>query len=188
MYVNLNISFFDFLIVIVLFWAVYRGYIRGAIVHSVSLLVLLAGIVISAKIGYTISDYMQDRSRIPLYNLPLIIFGFLFIVAVLGAHFTTQKVIGNIGKEPKGTTNRVMGVLVSVVKYLYLISVVLIFVYKLDSNLNFVNQNEKTKTVFFYKVLSIAPTTFKILIFPEIYPVPIGKPEEIQKQRDLEEF
>lgn len=188
MYVNLNISFFDFLIVIILFWAVYRGYIRGAIIHSVSLLVLLAGIVISAKIAYSISDYMQERSRIPLYNLPLILFGILYIGAVVGAHITTQKVIGNIGKEPKGMANRIMGVFVSITKYLYMISVILIFVYKLDSNLNFINQNEKKKTVFFYRVLSIAPTTFKILIFPEIYPIPVKTPEEIKIQRDLEEF
>jgi hypothetical protein len=149
---------------------------------------LLAGIVISAKLSYAISDYMQERARIPLYNLPLVLFGIFFIISVIATHFVTNKVHNNSGANSSGMGNRFIGVFVNATKYIYLMSVVLIFVYKIDSNLNFIHQNEKKKTFFYYKILSVAPGTFKILVFPEIYPIPIGRPEELQKINDLDEF
>lgn len=184
-YVDVGLSLFDFLISVVLFWAVYRGYKRGAIIHSVALLVLLGGIVISAKLSYMFYNFLSERARIPIVHLPVIIFSLFFILTILGAHFTANKVMGNIGKTPKGLINKLLGIIVNTVKYLFMISVVLVFIYKIDASFNFINQNEKTRTKLYYPVLSIAPSAFKILRFPEINPVPTGKPEEIKRQEEL---
>ena len=101
-YIDTGVSLFDFLITVVIGWAVYRGYKRGAIIHSVALLVLLAGIIISAKLSYIFYNFLSERSRIPLVHLPVILFSFLFGFSVIGAHFTANKVIGSIGKDAKG--------------------------------------------------------------------------------------
>ena len=186
-YIDAGVSLFDFLITIVLIWAVYRGYKRGSIIHSVALLVLLAGIVVSAKVSYMFYGFLADRSRIPLINLPVIIFAVLFVFSVIGAHFVANKVTGNVGKEPKGFTNKILGILVNVVKYLFMTSIVLIFIFKLDASFEFIHKNEKQRTKLYYPVLSIAPSAFKILRFPEINPVPIGKPEEVKREDNLQD-
>jgi len=185
-YVDIGISFLDFLITIVLFWAIYRGYKHGAIVHSVALLVLLAGIGISGKLAYFIHDFMQERARVTLYNLPVIVFTILATISIIGAHFTANKVVGNIGPKPKGGLNRVLGVAVNIVKYLYMISLALIVIFKLDANFDFIHSKEKERTKLFYPVLHIAPATFKMLEFRELHPVPASKPG-VFKEADVPE-
>ena len=164
---------------------------RGAIIHSVALLVLLAAIGISAKLSYFVYDYIQDKARVTLFNLPVIIFLLLSIPSVIGAHFTANKVIGNIGKTPKGSLNRVLGVLVNVTKYLFMISIVLIMVFKLDANFSILSDKEKERTRLFYPILNIAPSIFRPLRFQEIHPVPTHKPDGIdrgnEKDRKLQE-
>jgi membrane protein required for colicin V production len=176
-YVDIGLSFWDFIISVILFWAIYKGYRRGAIVHSVMLLVLLAGIGIAAKLSYGIYEGVQDKARIPLYNMPVTVFGLLFGLAVIASHIIGNKVIGNIGKTPRGFTNRILGVAVSVVKYLFIISVSLILIYKIDVNYEFISRDEKERTKLFYPIMNIAPSAFKILRFPEVNPIPEKKPD-----------
>ena len=184
-YVDIGLSLFDLLITVVLFWAIYRGYKRGAIIHSVALLVLLGGIIVSAKLSYMFYNFLSERSRIPLVHLPVVLFAVLFFLTVIGAHFTANKVTGSIGENPKGMTDRLLGVLVNVVKYLFMTSVVLVFIFKIDASFDFIHKDEKAKTRLYYPVLSVAPSAFRILRFPEINPVPYGKPEEIKREEDL---
>ena len=141
-YINLP-AFTDIIIYLFLFWAIYRGYMRGAIIHSVALLVLLAAIGVSAKLSYFVYEYIQDRARVTLYNLPVILFLILSVFSVIGAHFTANKVIGNIGKTPKGMLNRTLGVFVNITKYLFMISIVSIMIFKLDANFSVINDKEK---------------------------------------------
>jgi membrane protein required for colicin V production len=187
-YVDIGLSFWDFVISVILFWAIYKGYRRGAIVHSVMLLVLLAGIGIAAKLSYGIYDGVQDKARIPLYNMPVVVFGLLFGLAVIASHIIGNKVIGNIGKTPRGFTNRILGVAVSVVKYLFIISVSLILIYKIDINYEFISRDEKERTKLFYPVMNIAPSAFKILRFPEVNPIPDRKPDYLDEPADEPEL
>lgn len=156
--------------------------------HSVMLLVLLAGIGIAAKLSYGIYDGVQDKARIPLYNMPVVVFGLLFGLAVIASHIIGNKVIGNIGKTPRGFTNRILGVAVSVVKYLFIISVSLILIYKIDINYEFISRDEKERTKLFYPVMNIAPSAFKILRFPEVNPIPDRKPDYLDEPADEPEL
>lgn len=186
-YVNIGLSFWDFLITIVLLWAIYKGYRRGAIVHSIMLLALLAGIAIAARMGYGVYNMLQDKARVPLYNMPVVIFALLFALAIVGSHLIGNKVSNNVGKTPRGFTNRLLGVAVSVVKYLFILSVALILVYKIDANYEFISRDEKQRTKLFYPVMNIAPSAFRILRFPEVNPVPDGKPDYLEQSQE-EEF
>ncbi len=176
-YVDIGISFIDFLISITLFWAIYRGYKLGAIVHSVALLVLLAGIGLSGKISYAFFYFVQERARVTLYNLPVILFAIFSIFSIFAAHFITNKVIANVGATPKGSLNRFLGIAVNIVKYLYMISIISIILFKLDANFDLIHSKEKERTSLFYPILSIAPTTFRMLRFKELHPVPMSKPD-----------
>ena len=187
-YFDFQLSFIDFIIVVVLFWAIYRGYARGAIIHSVALLVLLAGIGISSKLSYLIYDLVQSRARVSLYHLPVFIFAFLLVPSVYVSHLVSKKVIGNIGKVPQGMINRMLGIAVNVVKYLYIMSAVLILVYKLDASYDYIHLEEKKRSRLYFPVLSIAPSTFKSLKFPEIHPIPIGKTDYIRRQEENEKY
>lgn len=180
-YVNLP-AFTDVIIYLILFWAIYRGYMRGAIIHSVALLVLLASVTISIKLSYLIYEYIQDRARVTLYNLPVAIFFVLFVISVVGSHLVANKVIGNIGKTPTGTLNKVLGIFVNLVKYLFMLSIGLIMIFKLDANFSIIDEKEKEKTTLFYPVLNIAPSIFNALRFQEIHPVPTGKPDKVKRE------
>jgi len=176
----LSFSLFDGLITITLLWAVWRGYKRGSIVHSVALLVLLGGVFLAALLSYQIYYVFSDIARVPLVHMPVIVFSVLFVGVVYGAHYTADKVTGNIGKEATGKTNKGLGVIVNIAKYLFMTSIVLTFIFKLDATYDLITPAEKKETSLYYPVLKIAPTVFRILKFPEINPVPSAKPIEYQ--------
>ncbi len=180
-------AFLDVIICLILFWAIYRGYMRGAIVHSVALLVLFVAIGISVKLSYSIYEYLQDKARITLYNLPVILFSVFAVFSVIGTHFVTNKVIKSVGETVKGKKiNQGIGVGLNVLKYLFLISIASIIIFKLDANFAIINEKEKEKTSLFYPILNIAPTVFSTLRFNEIHPVPSGRPEKIKRETDEE--
>jgi len=177
-YVDIGLSFLDVLISLVLFWAIYRGYKRGAITHAVSLLVLLVGLGVSASLSYALYGYMQERARVPLNNLPVILVFVFSVFSVIGAHYVANKVAQNVGGEPKGFVNKLLGAFVNIVKYLYMTSVVLIMLFKIDVNYDFIHEKEQARTKLYYPILNIAPSTFKLLRFDEHgpHPVPSEKP------------
>ncbi len=183
-YVNIGLSFWDFLITIIMIWAIYRGYVKGAIVHAVTLLVILAGIAISARVAYTVFDMTQTQFRVPLYNMPVVIFGTLFTFTVFLAHFVGNKVIANLGKTALGIKNRLLGILINVIKYLFMLSIALIMIFKIDANHEFISQTEKERTKFFFPVMNIAPSIFKSLRFPEVNPIPHSKPTYLEPSND----
>lgn len=185
-YTDIYISYFDFLVVIVLGWAIYRGYKQGAIIHSVALLVFLAGIGIAAHLSYAIYGWVQHRARVPLYNLPVILFFIFAVGSAVAAHFVGLKVQNKMGKETDGFKNRLLGVLVNTVKYLYMISVISIVLYKLDSNFKFVSEKEKQGSHFFIPIMNIAPYTFRPLRFKEKHPIPRTKQVEQTEEIDTD--
>ena len=164
--VDTAISFLDVFIVLVLIWAIFKGYKRGPVVHALSLLIIVIGIAVFGIASKSIADFFRDRATVPLDNLHFYIFAILFMATTWLSNFVANKVEKGASK-PKGFISIILGIVASIVKYLYILSITLLFFAQFDKSYNMTDDVKKRRTKLYETVKSIAPETIKTVSFLE---------------------
>jgi len=165
--IDAAISFLDVFIVLILIWAIFKGYKRGPVVHAISLLILVAGIAIFGYMSEGIAEYIREKARTQ-ENLPylhLYIFSILFFATIWLSNFVANKIEKGAGSKPKGILNISLGIIASIIKYLYLLSIILLFFAKFDDSYNIIGAKEKHNTKLYKTVKDFAPDTIKTVAF-----------------------
>jgi len=163
--INTAISFIDVFIVIVLIWAIYKGFKRGPVVHALSLLVIVLGVAIFGSVSVKIADSINQGLTSSVESLHYYIFAILFLITVWLSNFISDKVEKSAGAKPKGILNIILGILASSLKYIYLLSIFLLYFSQFDSTYNIVSSKEKRRSQLYEVVKNIAPETIKTVNF-----------------------
>lgn len=177
--VDLHVSLFDFLISGVMIWGIYKGYMQGFIIQTIALFVLLAGVFIGAKLSVAFYDVIIDKSTIALPNFPVIVFAIMFVFIVFASNYVALIVQKQVLSIPKPITTRVLGAFLGAVKYMFIISVMLIFIERLDKNFEIVTDKEKSRTMLYQPFLKFAPTILPRLKFHVKVPHLMDIPDDV---------
>ncbi len=161
---NIQFSFIDVFIIVVLLWATYKGIKRGPVVHALSLLVIIVGIALFGLMSESIADFIRDRATVRLENLHQIIFIILFSATIWLSNLIANK-IEAAGTNTKGFANISLGILTSIIKYIFLLSIFLLFFDKIDTGYDLLSSTEKNKTIMYKPIKNIAPSTIKTISF-----------------------
>ncbi len=175
--VDLHVSLFDFLISGVLIWGIYKGYIQGFIIQTIALFVLLAGVFVGAKMAFTFYDIIIEKSTVALPNFPVIVFAIIFCFVVFASNYVAIIVQKQVMSIPKPITTRILGAFFGAIKYMFIISVMLLFVDRLDKNFEIVTDKEKARTILYQPVLKFAPRILPRLKFQVKEPALLDIPE-----------
>jgi membrane protein required for colicin V production len=171
---DLHFSLFDFITIGVLIWGIYKGYMQGFIVQTIALFALLAGIYIAAVLAMGFYNLLIDKSAVPLRNLPVIAFAILFFPVLYTTNWVALKVLKQIISVPQNMYTKIIGAFFGALKYLFIISVFLIFIDRLDSSFQIITKKEHERTKLFKPVSNFAPTIIPKLKFD------IREPKAIQ--------
>ncbi|RLD50171.1 MAG: hypothetical protein DRI94_09360 [Bacteroidetes bacterium] len=156
-----GISIIDVLLVLILIWAIFRGYQRGPVVHSLSLLVIVAGIAIFGLLSTEVSDFINNSRSGQLNNLEYYIFGALFSATIWLSNIVADKTQKTSSASLKKPVNIILGILTSSIKYLYIISIFLLFFSQSGILPAKYERNSR-----FYKIVKLtAPATIKTVDF-----------------------
>lgn len=161
----MEVSIIDVFIALILAWAIYMGIKKGPIVHSLSLLVVIVGIVVFGYISIKIADYISDTMNISIDNLHHYIFVVLFIATVWLSNLVADKAEQSSGGKPKGILNISLGVLSSTIKYLFFTSIFLLYFSQVDKSYDLLSSKAKRKSKLYEIVKNIAPATIKTVAF-----------------------
>lgn len=167
--IDTAISFIDVIIVLVLLWAVFKGYKKGPVIQAVSLLIIVIGIAVFGAASTSIADYIRDRATVSLENLHHIVFAVLFSATLWLANFVSAKIEAAQASKPKGIGAISLGIIVSIIKYLYILSIFLLFFAQFDKSYNLMDGTDENRTKLYTTVKSIAPYTIKTVSFLEEY-------------------
>jgi len=159
--VNFSISVFDVLILIILMWSAYKGYMRGALVHSLSLFAFLAGLVLSVIITKAAYKFLETRSIIPDL-FAIILMGFLLGASIFGSHIVGTLVESHASNVQQSNVSRFVGVGFSLAKYFLIISFYMLMLFKVNDYANFMPDREKNTR------LGRPCAKFFTLIFPAL--------------------
>lgn len=156
-----GISIIDVLLILILIWAIFRGYQRGPIVHALSLLTIIAGIAVSGSLSTEIADFIRQRSTAALSNIEIYIFAILFSATLWLSNLVADKSEKASSVSLKKPVNIILGILTSSIKYLYIMSIILLFL----TQSHVLSSKQERKSRFYKTVKNTAPTTISTVTF-----------------------
>lgn len=159
-------NYIDMFIMVLLVWAVYRGFTRGFIMQLTLLIALALGIFLALKLsGYT-ARQLENRISINPESLYLVSVGITFVVVFIGINITGKLIEKMAESVQLSFTNRIFGVLFSLVKTMLLLGILLLFVDRIDQRIPVLPKNSREYSVFYKPFTAIAGAIFPSLASP----------------------
>lgn len=108
--------------------AVVKGLRRGLIVAVFSIFAFIAGIAAAMKLSVVVAGYLKDSVNVSAKWLPFISFAVVFIGMVLLVRWVAALLEHSVEKTMLGRINKVAGIVLYSILYLFTLSVLLFFV------------------------------------------------------------
>lgn len=139
----------DFVFLILMALAVYKGYKEGLIISIFLVLGYIIGLSAALKLSATVAIYLQHKTNINLSWLPLISFALVFAATVILVKWSGKLISQTFKMVMLGWVNQFAGIILFVIIYTTIYSVILFYLI----NMNFISQStiEISKTYFFIK-------------------------------------
>ncbi len=163
----------DIIALIILIWFVYKDYSSGLIISSFRFLGLILGIILSAKYGYFIVEFLSNKLSVPDQISNILGYLIVFIIVVI-----IIQIIGNLLKSTLniillGWLDKIGGAVLGFAKASILISLLFWGIIMLPANSLTEAIKYKSKSYSIFE--NVAPTIYKIIVQPFIKKANIDK-------------
>ncbi|MDA3779851.1 MAG: CvpA family protein, partial [Bacteroidales bacterium] len=155
----------DLVFLILLLWAAYKGFTKGFIIQLSTFAALLLGIIGAIKFSDITSAYIVKHFEISQQYLQILSFAVTFIIIVILVHFLARLINKLVDAIALGIVNRALGVLFSLLKTAFIISVLLVLLNKADNTYNFISDKTKDESLLYNPLSNFAPMIFPYLNF-----------------------
>lgn len=153
-------NFFDIITLVALVWAVVSGWRSGFVSQLFSLVGVVAGAILSVKYGAAVGAMLGIGERFATIAGFLITFVGTLIVATIASKLLA-KVISFIGL---GWINTLLGVVLSALKGLLILSLAFASVEAVNRELHFVEEEYFSRSHTFHLVRNASEPIFKYLV------------------------
>ena len=152
-------NYIDILLLIPIIYAAWKGFKHGLIIEIFTLLALFVGIYVGIHFSDFTAKYLRESLGFESKYLPIIAFTLTFLGVGAMVYFlgkTIEKIIKITQLTP---LNKFAGVFFSVVKYLYLLSTVLVILESYDQRIGFFPLKTKNESLLYKPVLQVSKVT-----------------------------
>lgn len=152
-------NYIDILLLIPIIYAAWKGFKHGLIIEIFTLLALFVGIYVGIHFSDFTAKYLRESLGFESKYLPIIAFTLTFLGVGAMVYFlgkTIEKIIKITQLTP---LNKFAGVFFSVVKYLYLLSTVLVILESYDQRIGFFPIKTKNESLLYKPVLQVSKVT-----------------------------
>ena len=149
-------NYIDILLLIPIIYAAWKGFKHGLIIEIFTLLALFVGIYVGIHFSDFTAKYLRESLGFESKYLPIIAFTLTFLGVGAMVYFlgkTIEKIIKITQLTP---LNKFAGVFFSVVKYLYLLSTILVILESYDQRLGFFPVKTKNESLLYKPVLQVS--------------------------------
>lgn len=156
----------DIIVLIILIWFVYKDYSSGLIVSLFRFLGLILGIILSAKYGYFIVEFLSNKLSVPGQISRILGYVIVFLIVVI-----IIQIIGNLIKSTLnvillGWLDKFGGAILGFAKASILISLLFWGMIMLPANR--LTQTIKYEAKSYIIFENVAPTIYNIIVQPFI--------------------
>lgn len=151
---------FDIVIAALLLFGFIRGFSKGLFVELASLIALIAGVWGAMHFSYYAGDFLKENVTWEESYITITAFAITFIIIVI-AIATIGKVFTKIADfAALGIINKLLGGVFAVLKYAFILSVILIVFDKLNKNLPLVSTETTESSILYEPIRDLAPLLF----------------------------
>lgn len=159
-------NYLDIIVGALLAFALFKGFKNGLIIELASLAALVLGILGAVKFSCITAGYLSQY--IDSGHIGLIAFIVTFILIVVGIHMVARVVDKLVAAVALGFVNRFLGAAFSILKYAFIMSVVIAVLNGFGRGFDIIPKEQKENSFLYGPVSSIAPSVFPYLYFDEV--------------------
>jgi len=173
-------NYIDIILSIPLVWAIYKGFTKGFIIEVASLVAIILGVYGAIHFSYYISDILKMNSP----YLPLISFALTFLIIIVAVYLFAKLLEKSINLLALGFLNKLLGAFFGLLKVAFILSVLLIFINKINSKSNIISEESRKSSLLYNPISAIAPFIIPKLNF-EVIKQKFEKPPVSNKEDSL---
>ncbi|MGE0560263.1 MAG: CvpA family protein [Flavobacteriales bacterium] len=149
-------NFFDIIFIIPLLWGAYKGFTKGFVIEIASFVALGLGVWGSLRFSYVSAEYLSKLFDISNKLMPIISFSLTFILIVV-AVFTLAKLLqGVLKKAALGFVNKLLGLIFGVLKFAFILSILLNLVNVFNNEVEFISNEKKEASLLYQPIEKVS--------------------------------
>lgn len=156
-------NFIDMFSIVLLVWAVFRGFTNGFIMQLTQLAALALGIFGALKLSGFTARQLENRVSIDSEYVYLLALGITFLFVFVGIHLIGRLVEKIAESVELSSVNRILGVLFSLCKTILMLGILLAFIDRIDKHTPVLPKNAREHSIFYKPFTSFATTIFPSL-------------------------
>ncbi len=169
-------NYFDYFLVLPVLYGLYRGFTKGLILELASLVALVAGIYGAMHFSSITFGYLSEVLEVEASYLQIASYGLTFLLIVLTVTLTGKVLTMLVKLVALGLINRLMGAVFGGIKALLILSVLLLFFDRINSQFGLVKDEVVEASVLYNPILVQSQT-----IYPSIIEGFEKQKEEVEK-------
>ena len=149
----------DLIVFVLLVLALFKGLSKGFVVAVFSFLAFVIGLAAALKLSTVVANYLGEHINVSQRWLPVLAFMVVFIIVILLVRLGAKAIGGALRMAMLGWLNKLAGVLLYALMYLFIFSIILFYAQKL----NLIKPATISASVTYPVVQQIAPKMLNVL-------------------------
>lgn len=159
----MSMSYLDIILIIPVLWGVYNGWKKGLVNTVAGFAALILGILGAMHLTKMVTGFLIVHKGFTSEYTSIFVFSILFIIIVILVYFVARLVTRLIKAVQLNIFNRLAGVVFNVLKFLVIISFMLVIVDSFNARFDFISKEEQKKSILYKPVKKISPLIFSYL-------------------------
>jgi membrane protein required for colicin V production len=136
---------------------------KGFIFEIAILGALFLGMYAGFHFAYLIQPYLQKIGKMNPHTVSFVSFFFMFLLVSVGIFFLAKLFEKLINIVALGVFNKILGAVFCLLKYAFIISIVLYFFNQLDAKHHYLSPDKKAESHLYYPLLKLSPLLLPIM-------------------------
>ena len=163
-------NFIDMFILVLLIYAVFKGFTKGFIMQVTLLIAILLGVFGALKLSGMMVNLLGDLLHINPEFIYLVSLGLTFTLVFILVNLAGRMTEKLAESMELSLMNRLTGVLFSVCKIVLLLGVLLVYVDRIDNQVHLLPEGTQERSIFFRPFTKVVKVLFPMLDSPESSP------------------
>jgi membrane protein required for colicin V production len=160
---NYPVNIIDIVITVLLLIGGIRGFLKGFIFEIAVLAVLFLGTYAAFRFSGYIQPWVSRTLDASATTVTYVSSFIMFLMVAVGVFFLAKLFEGLVNIAALGIFNKILGALFGLLKYAFVISVLLYFFNPLDTKHGFISADKKAESKLYYPLLKVSQTVLPVM-------------------------
>lgn len=156
-------NYIDIILSIFLVTGLIRGFMKGFVFEIAILGALFLGTYAAFHFAYLAQPYLLKMGKMNSDTVSFISFLVMFLAVGVGIFFLAKLFEGLIKITALGIFNKIAGAVFGLLKYAFIISIVLYFFNRLDTKHHYISADKKAESHLYYPLLKLSPALLPVM-------------------------